>query len=122
MDTSTVVGIVISLFSILVAIILGIAALYISNKSDKTLASIQTDINALRSDFIKLFYQAQTNYYEVTKMVVEAKVYKGEWSPEKGDVFQEELDEALQEMRQLNFSPASVLSKQSKVGEKEEHG
>ncbi len=117
MDTSTVVSIAISLFSLAISIFLGVTALKISSKSDNTLATIQTEINVLRSDFMRLFQQAQTNYYEVTKLVVEAKVHKGEWSSEQADDFEEELKEAIQEMQQLSFDPASVLSKQSKVGE-----
>src|SRR5437667_12126540 len=113
MDTSTVVGIVISLFSVLIAIIFAITAFHFSNKSDKTLASIQTEISVLRGDFMKRFEQAQTDYYEVTKMVVEAKVHKGEWSSEEADDFEEEWKEAIQEMQQLSFDPASVLSQQS---------
>ncbi len=122
MDTSTVVSIAISLFSVAISIFLGVTALKISSKSDKTLTSIQTEINALRGDFMKRFEQAQTDYHEVTKMVVLAKVHRGEWSSEEADEFQEEFNEAIQEMRQLSFDPASVLSKQSKVGENEEHG
>ncbi len=121
MDTSTVVSIAISLFSVAISIFLGVTALKISNKSDKTLASIQTEINALRGDFMKRFEQAQTDYHEVTKMVVLAKVHSGEWSREEADEFQEELNEALQEMRQRSFNPASVISRQSKVGGKEDH-
>ncbi len=100
---------------------MGVTALKISNKSDNNLATIKTEINALRGDFMRRFEQAQTDYHEVTKMVVLAKVHRGEWSSEEADDFEEELTEAIQEMRQQNFKPA-VLSKQSKVGEKEEHG
>ncbi len=122
MDTSTVIGIAISLFSVLIAIIFAITAFHFSNKSDNTLTSIQTEINTLRSDFMKLFHQAQTNYHEITMMVVQAKVHKGEWSSEEADDFEEELEEAIQESQQLSFDPASVLSQQSKVGKNEEHG
>jgi len=125
-STSTIVSIAISLFSvafsIAVSIFLGVTALIISSKSDKTLSAIKTEISVLRGDFMNRFEQAQTDYFEITKMVVDARVQNGEWSSKEADDFEEELKEAIQQMHQSSFDPALVLSQQSKVGENEEDG
>jgi hypothetical protein len=123
MDTSTVVGIAISLFSITVSISLGIIALIISSKSDKTLASIHTEINALRSDFIRLHEQVLSNHHDYAtavmdamKVLVQMQVHKGELINEETDDIEEELKEAIKVLRRPSPDPASILSKQSKLG------
>jgi len=50
---------------------------------------------------------------------IENNTHKGELLDEETDDYDEELEEALQEMRQRSFNPASVMSKRNKVGGKE---
>ena len=126
MSTSDTVSIIISLFSVAfsvaVSLFLGVTALKVSNKSNTALAIIQTELNVLRSDFMRQFAQVQMDYHEVIKIMIAEKVHRGEWSNEQAYEFQEELNQTLQETREHNFNPASVLSTLNKVGEKEQHG
>lgn len=117
MDASTIVSIVISIFSIAISIFLGVTALKISSKSDSNLEGIKTEINALSGHFMRRLEQEQANYHEVTKLVVADKVHRGEWSSKEADDFKERVDEVLHEMQQgVGLDASSILSNQSKVG------
>lgn len=127
MDTSTVL----SLFSILVSIVFFITALYFSNKSDKTLASIQAKIDVQHDRFMDMLQQAHANFNNyamqaqvnnneyttnVMKMLLQAKVRRGELSNEEAKDFEEELKEAIKVQLLPSPDPTSILSKQSKLG------
>ncbi len=126
MDSSTslnFLSIVISLFSIIISIIFAIMGIHFSNKSDKTLTIIQTKIEVQHDVFITLLRDTMSRYDEyvtnVMRLMFDMTVHKGKGTSEEV----EDLDEAIQELRQkLNLDPTLVMSKQSKVGERKEHG
>ena len=131
MDTSAVVSIGISLFSIGLSAFFAYTGYRLANKSDKTLASIQTLMDAQLNKFMLLIQDERKTHNEHIAKSMESMwrfielliSYKGDLPKEKAENIAEEADELLQEIKQgFGFNPGSVLSDLSKVGEKEEHG
>jgi len=111
-----------AILSIVISVIFAITGFYFAYISGIALAKIQAKLDAQVDSLKELLQQAHADYHDnvtnVMKMTMQMMVHKGEWSSEE----EEELNVAIQEMRRHNFNPASVLSKQNKVGENEEHG
>lgn len=124
MDASTILSIVISVVSIVISIIFAVVGFYFSNKSDTTLAKIQTKIETQDEKFMKLVTDAQTRYNDLSIFIIElmmkeVKVDKGEWSKESNEKLEEELSEALQQMQQnFNLAPSSIFSLYNKTGDR----
>src|SRR5437763_729882 len=115
MDTSTILSIVISLFSILISIIFALTALFLAKKSDNTLASIQTQMDAQLNRFMMLIQDERKIHDEHTAKSMESMLrliallisYKGDLPKEKAENIAEEAGELLQEIKQgFGFNPA----------------
>jgi hypothetical protein len=139
LDTSTVVSIAISLFSIIVSILFAITGIYFSNKSDKTLASIQGKIDAQNASFMTMIqgfmtmvqeerktHDAQTDSHiqQMMEMMKISMQYilesnKADLPNEKAESLEKQLNEVFRMQKQ--YDSTSILSKRSKVEEKKTH-
>lgn len=128
LDTSTIVNIAISLFSIAVSIAFAITGFYFSKKSDINLATIKTEIDSLHRQIDTIDNKSMTIIQDERKahdektmqlMVNVMEAYKGYLPKEKAEGLEKQMNEVLRLQQQ--FDSASVLSKQSKVEGKKSH-